>query len=72
MPIYEYRCESCEHIFEVLTTSGSSLETVQCAKCGSDKVSKILSAGSFRRGSGPSLANAAAPPSGCGKKSGFS
>lgn len=72
MPIYEYRCTSCEHIFEVLTSSGSMLEPVKCSKCGSDKVSKILSAGSFRRGSAQSLANAAAPPSGCGNKSGFS
>ncbi|KJS01948.1 MAG: hypothetical protein VR65_07095 [Desulfobulbaceae bacterium BRH_c16a] len=70
MPIYEYRCSACEHIFEVLTSSGSGLEQVLCSKCRSDKVSKIISAGSFRRGSGSSQPCAA--PSGCGKRSGFS
>ena len=75
MPIYEYQCGSCQHVFEVITPSGSTGEKVQCSKCGSDKVSKMISAGSFRRGTGHSLpcAGPGAGPSGCGKKrSGFS
>jgi putative FmdB family regulatory protein len=70
MPIYEYLCSSCGHIFEILTTSGVKSEVVQCSKCQGDKVNKILSAGSFRRGSGTPLP--VATPRGCANKSGFS
>jgi putative FmdB family regulatory protein len=40
MPIYEYRCKSCEHEFETLVRSGS---TPQCAKCGSEELERVLS-----------------------------
>ncbi len=70
MPIYEYKCAACGHIFEILTTSGNKEKDVHCRNCQSDNVGKILSAGSFRRGSGTVLPVAA--PAGCGKKSGFS
>ena len=70
MPIYEYKCAACGHIFEILTTSDSKDEAVQCSNCQSVKVNKILSVGSLRRGSGKTLPVAA--PAGCGKKSGFS
>ncbi|HBG18907.1 MAG TPA: zinc ribbon domain-containing protein, partial [Desulfobulbaceae bacterium] len=34
MPIYEYRCDICQNIFEVLTSAGSQNEKVLCSKCG--------------------------------------
>ena len=73
MPIYEYRCDMCQNIFEVLTTAGSKHEKALCGKCGSDKVSKIISAGSFIRSSGKSLpcAGSSAGSPSCGKR-GFS
>ncbi len=70
MPIYEYKCTACGHIFEILTTSSNNEKTVQCSNCQSDKVGKILSVGSFRRGHGTPLPVAA--PTGCSNKSGFS
>lgn len=70
MPIYEFQCSACGHVFEVLTTSSSNSTEVQCSKCRSDKVTKILSAGSFRLGHGTPLPTAA--PTGCASKSGFS
>jgi putative FmdB family regulatory protein len=70
MPIYEYKCSACDRIFEILTTSGTKEEGVQCRYCQSDKVNKIMSSGSFRRGSGTSLP--VGGPTGCGNKSGFS
>ncbi|MFH0783257.1 MAG: zinc ribbon domain-containing protein [Pseudomonadota bacterium] len=70
MPIYEYKCSTCGQIFEILSTSGNKEVEVQCSNCHSDKVNKILSAGSFRRSSGPPLP--VAGPAGCGRKSGFS
>jgi putative FmdB family regulatory protein len=70
MPIYEYKCNDCDQIFEILTTSSKAAEIVQCSKCQSEKVNKIISAGSFRLNSGTSLP--AAPSLGCAGKSGFS
>jgi putative FmdB family regulatory protein len=40
MPIYEYRCKSCEHEFEALVRSGS---TPKCAKCESEELERVLS-----------------------------
>jgi putative FmdB family regulatory protein len=68
MPIYEYKCSECGNIFEILTTSSNDEEKVQCDKCESERVKKVISAGSFRLTSGIS----SAPPAGCAGKSGFS
>ena len=35
MPIYEYKCPSCGHKFEVLT-SISKRDEVKCEKCGAE------------------------------------
>ncbi len=71
MPIYEYKCSECRTVFEVLTTSGSGNPEVKCEKCGSRKVQKTISAGSFRINSGSSAIPSGAL-SGCSSKSGFS
>lgn len=72
MPIYEYRCEACQNVFEVLIRPGTAGDKVHCGKCGSDKVSKLISAGSFLKSSGDSLPNAGpSGGSGCGHR-GFS
>ncbi len=46
MPIYEYRCETCETVFEKLVFAGDK-ETVHCPQCHSQEVTKIMSACSF-------------------------
>ena len=40
MPIYEYRCKSCDHEFETLVRSG---ETPVCAACGAVDLERLLS-----------------------------
>ena len=40
MPIYEYRCKSCDHQFETLVRSG---ETPVCAACGAVDLERLLS-----------------------------
>ena len=70
MPIYEYKCSACGHIFEILATSSTKEAVVRCHSCQSDKVGKILSVGSFRRGVSSELP--IGKPTGCGNKSGFS
>ena len=51
MPIYEYQCESCEHIFEVQQKFSDPLVDA-CIKCGKS-VRKLISApGIMFKGSG--------------------
>ncbi|MGW8194286.1 MAG: FmdB family zinc ribbon protein [Desulforhopalus sp.] len=68
MPIYEYKCDNCGTIFEVLTLSASDNGPVICTSCNSDKVAKVLSTISLKLSSAK---NTAAAPTGC-SKSGFS
>ena len=35
MPIYEYRCKTCGHMFEALVRTVSGDEDVRCTNCGS-------------------------------------
>jgi len=40
MPIYEYACRKCEHIFEALVQNG---ETVECPNCHAGQLERLLS-----------------------------
>lgn len=47
MPIYEYKCQTCEHIFDVLQKMSDDPLTY-CPECGEPKLKKLLSAPNFR------------------------
>jgi putative FmdB family regulatory protein len=47
MPIYEYACESCGHIFDVLQKMNAD-PLVECPECGEPRLKKLLSAPNFR------------------------
>ena len=47
MPIYEYRCESCNHELEVVQKI-SDEPLVKCPACSNDTLKKIISAAGFR------------------------
>jgi len=52
MPIYEYTCKSCGHVFDVLQKMGAA-PLVDCPECGKPRLQKLLSAPNFRlKGSG--------------------
>ena len=52
MPLYEYRCESCGHQFEVIQKFSDALIAV-CPKCGSGPVVKLFSSPAIQfKGSG--------------------
>jgi putative FmdB family regulatory protein len=61
MPIFEYSCRHCAHHFETILLS--SREKVNCPKCRSKSVVKLLS-----RFSAPASSKEAAPTAsgGCG------
>ena len=49
MPIFEYHCEKCQEDFEQIVFN--SMAKVKCPKCQGGKVSKKVSAFSFKSGS---------------------
>ena len=52
MPLYEYRCESCAHQFEVIRKFSDAPIAV-CPQCGGGPVVKLLSSPAFQfKGSG--------------------
>ena len=66
MPIYEYKCEKCGHVFESLQSINASSENVVCTECGSSNVTKLFSAFASSGGEKHSTT------SGCLPRSGFS
>jgi len=50
MPIYEYQCEECEHIFERIQSISKSKKGGPCPKCSSKKTNRQLSV--FATGNG--------------------
>ena len=52
MPIYEYRCESCEHELEAIQKIADP-PLIDCPDCGEPALKKLISAPAFRlKGSG--------------------
>ena len=47
MPIYEYRCDSCNHEMEAVQKI-SDEPLVNCPACDNDTLKKIISAAGFR------------------------
>ena len=47
MPIYEYRCDSCNHEMEAVQKI-SDEPLVKCPACDNDTLKKIISAAGFR------------------------
>lgn len=47
MPIYEYQCNACGHVFDVLQKMSDDPLTY-CPECGEPQLRKLLSAPNFR------------------------
>ncbi len=47
MPIYEYKCDACGHIFDTLQKISDSPLT-ECPDCGKDALKKLISSPAFR------------------------
>ena len=64
MPIYEYRCESCEHRFEALIRNADAPE---CPSCGSRTLECAFSTFAVSTGGASAMRSAAPGPCGsCG------
>ncbi len=52
MPIYEFRCLICGHVFELLQLKKESeKDKMKCPKCGHEEVERVLSTISIGRSS---------------------
>lgn len=68
MPMYDYRCRSCGHVFEELVVSSSVPDSeVACPACGARDAERLVSAPRIATGGGKSVTK-----SGCSPSSGFS
>jgi len=47
VPIYEYRCDHCEHRLEMLQKI-SDVPATTCPECGEDSLRKLVSAAAFK------------------------
>lgn len=64
MPLYEYRCASCDHTFEELVRAG---ESPDCPRCHGRALTKLFSTFAVGAASFSSVKAAeACPPQGCG------
>jgi putative FmdB family regulatory protein len=64
MPMYEFRCASCGHVFEELIFRQSEVDELQCPKCGVQNITKLMS--SFSAGSSSQSAGGSSAGGGCG------
>ncbi|MBK8268420.1 MAG: zinc ribbon domain-containing protein [Planctomycetes bacterium] len=64
MPIHEFHCPDCDHVFEELVRESSSKTAIVCPTCGGKKVSRQFSVFAARSGS---ATKEKAPVGGCGR-----
>lgn len=70
MPMYEFRCRECGHVFEEFVfSSSSSMDDLKCPQCGKHESEKLMSA--FSSAASDSGSGYSAPASSCGS-GGFS
>lgn len=64
MPIYEYRCKKCLHIFEAIQGSEEKNTDLSCPYCSDKNIEKIMS-GFCTMGGGTGSDDTYSPPSSC-------
>jgi putative FmdB family regulatory protein len=65
MPIYEYKCDDCGSVSEVLVRNTQNPGIVVCSDCHSDNVSRLVSVPGAVMTKGSSAASANVPPINC-------
>jgi len=69
MPIYEFRCQDCGHVFELVSIKkGDSIE-MKCPKCDCPEIERIMSRVNIASGGGrsrqPIVSNRSCPSGTC-------
>jgi len=47
MPIYEFECSACRHVYERVMKVGEACENLTCPECGAAKPKKLIGTCSF-------------------------
>jgi putative FmdB family regulatory protein len=55
MPLYEYRCDDCQHLNTVLVYSWSKNTDHTCSRCNGSSLTRLVSRFAIRRSWGESL-----------------
>lgn len=53
MPIYEFRCAECGHIFEKLIFESSEEADMSCPECKCEALERVVSRTNYTVGAGP-------------------
>jgi putative FmdB family regulatory protein len=62
MPIYEFRCDGCGEVFELLALTKKEEKKACCPECGGEDLSRVMSTcASVVESSGSSQSASAAP-----------
>jgi len=66
MPLYEYECQKCSKVVEILQSHGEAKKGIKCAECGSSEMHRKFSTFGVVMGSGKasSAGSAASCPTG--------
>jgi putative FmdB family regulatory protein len=43
MPLYDYECRKCSHVFEVFLKTSEEDETLTCPECQAEKPKRLVS-----------------------------
>ena len=43
MPIYEFQCETCQHLFEYLCFSQREADELKCPNCQGKEITQLMS-----------------------------
>ncbi|MEO0964888.1 MAG: zinc ribbon domain-containing protein [Planctomycetota bacterium] len=65
MPVYEYRCEKCEHLTEALRRMSDADDPMACEKCGTDQTRRVQSAFASTTGGADAAPMDCGMPGGC-------
>jgi len=64
MPIYEYRCQKCGHLFQKLQSVSAGAKAVACPACGTKRVERQLSVFASTSPSGSTGSSSSCAPGG--------
>jgi len=65
MPIYEFKCLKCSHVFELLVMNSDDRVEMCCPQCRSENFERIISTTSYSMAAGSSGARASAQTRTC-------
>lgn len=70
MPVYDYKCRQCGAEFEKFLRSLAAADSVQCKKCGSARVEKLVTCCAISSGGKSESAGSSGSSHSCGSCSG--